>query len=904
MEKNNSQKRRRRGPYKRTTYDLFENESLMVFNSSEAGSLHETHVMENTMHSSTDFLQCETGASQITKKQGFRDKHLVKTEQSADQPKAIEENLMTAHALEIQISESEEQEDNFELSAGDFCEEFEECAEFFDNSDAELEFDESFSEKETTDIQESEDNQPLYPNASITLGTFMLLFTSFCMKHNISSDGILQLLNIFSYVLPSGHSLCTSLYDYKKFFVNLKNPLIKHFYCPYCLGYLHSCTEQECPYDFCGKLISENEIMYFLEMPVDSQLRNLFSQQGFYEKLNHRFQRENIQEKYGDVYDGELYRSYSENGGPLSQQENVSFTFNTDGAPVFKSSKISVWPIFLVVNELPYKLRMLKENMLMAGLWFGPCKPAMGTFLSPFLDCFKRLHDGIQCFSPFLGNFTCRAYLLNGTADLPARSLLCNSVQYNGSFSCWKCLQKGETSERGKGHTHIFPYITANPKGPERTVNDVHRDAQQAMNNLEHRSTGYSVNGVKGPSWLTFFPKYNIVSGISIDYMHGVLLGVQKLMLRLWFSSEFKSKNFSFHKHVQTVDFRLKNLKPTLDISRLPRSIENDLKYWKAYEYRSFLLYFGAPLLFGILDKNRFNHYLQLVNGIHILLKYGSTKDEVSDAETMLLNFCANFECLYDKCFMTLNIHQLVHLADSVRILGPLYTHSCFSFEDKNGFLLKMIQGTQNIDSQIVTGVSFVQKIPELKQKFLESTVKGSELEKLLNAIESPNLLIRGEMVERGVYILGGVKLRDLLEDEYMKLCDFLGYAPVHEKFRTFKRIEFLSYIIYGLHYKRMTKRDNSTIMYMDGNDVCFGRVRFFLIFTRYDQRTTVLALTEKLASFHYSKNCNVLKVKKTNEFCFIPIEKIKEGCMFLEVQNDNANTCYVCRFPNKLEGD
>lgn len=344
----------------------------------------------------------------------------MKTEQSADQPKAIEENLMTAHALEIQISESEEQEDNFELSAGDFCEEFEECAEFFDNSDAELEFDESFSEKETTDIQESEDNQPLYPNASITLGTFMLLFTSFCMKHNISSDGILQLLNIFSYVLPSGHSLCTSLYDYKKFFVNLKNPLIKHFYCPYCLGYLHSCTEQECPYDFCGKLISENEIMYFLEMPVDSQLRNLFSQQGFYEKLNHRFQRENIQEKYGDVYDGELYKSYSENGGPLSQQENVSFTFNTDGAPVFKSSKISVWPIFLVVNELPYKLRMLKENMLMAGLWFGPCKPAMGTFLSPFLDCFKRLHDGIQCFSPFLGNFTCRAYLLNGTADLPA----------------------------------------------------------------------------------------------------------------------------------------------------------------------------------------------------------------------------------------------------------------------------------------------------------------------------------------------------------------------------------------------------------------------------------------------------------------------------------------------------
>lgn len=773
-----------------------------------------------------------------------------------------------------------------------------------DNSDAELEFDESFSEKETSEVHNTDDGELLYPGASITLGSFMLLFTSFCMKHSISSDGILQLLNIFSYVLPSGHSLCTSLYDFKKFFINLKNPLIKHFYCPHCLGYLHSSTEKKCPYDSCGKLFNESEIMYFLEMPVDSQLRNLFSQKGFYEKLNHRFQRKfDMEHKYCDVYDGDLYKSYYEKEGPLSKQENVSFTFNTDGAPVFKSSKISVWPLFLVINELPYKLRMLKENMLMAGLWFGPHKPAMGTFLSPFLDCFKKLHEGIQCFCPLLGNFICRAYLLCGTADLPARCLVCNSVQYNGSFSCWKCMQKGETSERGKGHTHVFPYISANPKGPERTVYDVHRDAQQAMNNLEQRKTGYSVNGVKGPSWLTFSPNFNIVKGISIDYMHGVLLGVQKLLLRLWFSSEFKSKDFSFHEHVHIVDYRLNNLKPTLDISRLPRSIETDLKYWKASEYRSFLLYFGAPVMYGILDNNRFNHYLQLVNGIRILLKFGSTEEEVSEAEAMLFNFCADFECLYEKCFMTLNIHQLVHLADSVRALGPLYTHSCFSFEDKNGFLLKMIQGTQNIDSQIVTGVSFVQKIPELKQRFLENTVEGSKLEKLLNAIEYPNLLIRGEMIERGVYILGGVKLRDLLEDEYTKLCDFLGYAPVNEKFRTFKRIDFFNYIIYGLHYKRMTKRDNSTVMYMDGNDVCFGRVRFFLLVTVHD-KTTVLALTEKLESLHYSENLHVLKVQKTDEFHYIPIKTIKEGCMFLEVQSNHDITCYVCRFPNKLESD
>lgn len=43
-----------------------------------------------------------------------------------------------------------------------------------------------------------------------------------------------------------------------------------------------------------------------------------------------------------------------------------------------------------------------------------------------------------------------------------------------------------------------------------------------------------------------------------------------------------------------------------LDILRLFRLIENDLKYWKALEYRNFLLYFGVLVLCGILDILRF----------------------------------------------------------------------------------------------------------------------------------------------------------------------------------------------------------------------------------------------------------------------------------------------------------
>lgn len=62
--------------------------------------------------------------------------------------------------------------------------------------------------------------------------------------------------------------------------------------------------------------------------------------------------------------------------------------------------------------------------------------------------------------------------------------------------------------------------------------------------------------------------------------MHGVLLGVQKLLLELWFLPKFGKENFNFQDKQELVDKRLHGIKPTLNITRLPRSIQ-DLKYWK-----------------------------------------------------------------------------------------------------------------------------------------------------------------------------------------------------------------------------------------------------------------------------------------------------------------------------------
>ena len=55
-----------------------------------------------------------------------------------------------------------------------------------------------------------------------------------------------------------------------------------------------------------------------------------------------------------DIFDAREYRKHVQSGF-LSEQNkaNVSLTLNTDGVEIYKSSKYSLWPIWLQINELP-----------------------------------------------------------------------------------------------------------------------------------------------------------------------------------------------------------------------------------------------------------------------------------------------------------------------------------------------------------------------------------------------------------------------------------------------------------------------------------------------------------------------------------------------------------------------
>ena len=378
----------------------------------------------------------------------------------------------------------------------------------------------------------AQDKAPLYPSAKVTVGSTIVLLVLFSIKYNMAADAIGHLLSLLTLILPSGHVLPTSLNTFKNYFRNLRNPLVFHYYCSFCLSYVANSKNQTVsPNGGCLKdLTVKGALSYFVEIPILHQLRSFFARDTFYDDIQHRFTRvKSSDDVITDIYDGLLYKELCEKG-ILNCKDNISFLMNTDGVPVFKSSKVSIWPVYLIINELPNKKRMARENMLFSGLWFGERKPAMLTFLKPYCESLRDLESGIELEAPKRGRFTCKGVVVSWTCDLPARCLVCNSMQFNGEFGCCKCLQQGKTVKSGKGHVRAFPYQHEDPKGPPRNKDDTIRHAAEITRRQLTGEKLSNIKGVKGPSCLSFLEYYDLVRGIAIDYMHGVLLGVQKLL--------------------------------------------------------------------------------------------------------------------------------------------------------------------------------------------------------------------------------------------------------------------------------------------------------------------------------------------------------------------------------------
>ncbi|XP_067019318.1 uncharacterized protein [Acropora muricata] len=603
----------------------------------------------------------------------------------------------------------------------------------------ELNFNEEIPDMEcfkNTPAASSEDQEPLrdeqalYQDSPLSVAESSLLLMAFSVRHKLSGVALEDLLELIQLHCPKPNKCITELKEFQLFFQALKHPVVKHYYCPNLICKLYVGTskpENTSKCAVCGTPLTSS--FYFIEIPIVEQLRTILSGPGMIKKLQYRFSRTKIDPgAIEDVYDGELYKKHSCPGGFLSNQHNISFLGNTDGVALIRSNGYGVWPVYLVVNEIPPSERFRRCNRIFAGLWFGKGKPHFPTFLRPFSLAIRELYyKGVEV----ANSISIKAIFLDMSVDAPARASWQAIKQYNGYWGCGHCKEPGEHLDLGPGKKnrrrmcHVYPFnkafaATTGHAGP-RKHNEVKEQAIEALRQKGQGQKDFAVEGIIGLSWGFGLPLFDVIRGTVVDYMHCVCEGVIDQLISRWLDKSNSKLSFYLGSKVEEISKELTAITPTCEITRTPRSLA-DVKDWKASEKRAFLLYYATPLLSSYLPSDHLFFLMLLTGGVFRLLKQSITQTELQEAHAYLKLFSAQAPVFYGKQFQTFNVHQLLHLAEVVRDLGPLWSNSCFPFEDYNGDLRELFHGTKNVDGQIVTAVSVIQKLPEIARSTKIST--------------------------------------------------------------------------------------------------------------------------------------------------------------------------------------
>ncbi|KAL1429301.1 hypothetical protein MTO96_016458 [Rhipicephalus appendiculatus] len=145
------------------------------------------------------------------------------------------------------------------------------------------------------------------------------------------------------------------------------------------------------------------------------------------------------------------------------------------------------------------------------------------------------------------------------------------------------------------------------------------------------------VNGLKGVSPLVKLPHFDLVLGYTVEYMHSVLLGVTRQFADYWFDSLNSNEPYYMGRPstLRLINRRLLSIRPPHQFTRLPRTLL-ERRYWKAHEWRNWLLFYCLPCCRPVLPQRYFRHFSILSEAIFVLLLPELSSDQIDHAEVVV----------------------------------------------------------------------------------------------------------------------------------------------------------------------------------------------------------------------------------------------------------------------------
>lgn len=305
-----------------------------------------------------------------------------------------------------------------------------------------------------------------------------------------------------------------------------------------------------------------------------------------------------------------------------------------DEVPIFKSVPSGMIPILISFSGI----QSLRKVVLPIGIYYGPAKASVTKFLKPFVDeATTVLKNGLD----FQGSKV-KVEVDGFICDTPGKAYILNTKGHRGYSSCTKCKAFG-VDYMGR---MTFP---TNEKITLRTHDEFLQNADE-----EYRM---------GETPLTDLPGIDFMHSFPLDTMHIVFLGIVRAILYTWiFAKQPKKLPFFFIDCFSKSLLFLKSYMPC-EFNRKGRSM-NEIRRWKATEFRTFLLYTSIIALKD-LEKDYpqlYFNFLMLHVIMRILLSSNQARLYREYAESLIDSFSRDCERLYGQEFITSNMHNLRHL--------------------------------------------------------------------------------------------------------------------------------------------------------------------------------------------------------------------------------------------------
>lgn len=546
-----------------------------------------------------------------------------------------------------------------------------------------------------------------------------MVIVTFFLKTKATIQQVEFVLTLISELCPSMSNFPTTWYHFHKIIKACTPPLQQLVMCPkLCnkvspdlnIGERDACFQCKEPL-YIG--VKPKKFFYFISL--SSQLVSIFQKRpDLLQQMEQYSEKKSCTgENFSDFQNGDWIQS---NISFMLFKWNLALGICIDGIPIYKSSKVSLWPVYCIILNLPPLIRYKVENILLLSCATSPRQPEeYRAICSHLVYELAILNNGVpveNCFDS--SHKILRARLCFLTSDLEAKNKLLNMSGYNGYYGCYYCNIKGTYVSN-----HV--YFPGKP-GVERTNSQLVDDSTS------------QINGVKGLTELHqlsyIYENFNTLQSCPIDIMHCVFLGVAKRITLLWLNCSSSSSPFGIKDKILLMEDFTQTINSQCNLfSRKLRKF-SQVSDWKAEEWKNWLFYYSHIILPSFLPKQYFQSFFKFSKAIFCLCNTTITKEDLQKCTIDLNSFVEECEKLYGSTICTLNLHLLLHLTGFVQKYGPLWVYWCFPFEKNLGYYKKFQSSTKNPATSFCRVSSFLNfasafpsnNIPESLSRILHLT--------------------------------------------------------------------------------------------------------------------------------------------------------------------------------------